>query len=125
MLFQMMTDRLFHNGAYNSMKYLANWNKYFYLFKQATLNVLPIDPVWRDEKAIPVNEKETFTFKDLGVSHGDDVRVFILVTVLSSFFFIRFSCFFIMKNHVFRQKSKLPTLKYSRDSIFLRCTTLL
>jgi hypothetical protein len=73
----MLTDRLFHNGAYNSMKYAVEWNKYFYLFKQPTLNVLPIDPIWRDDKALPVDEAGNFDFKDLGISHGDDVKILV------------------------------------------------
>jgi hypothetical protein len=69
----MMTDRLFHNGAYNCLRYLNDTKTFMYLFKQTTLNVLPVDPIWRDDRALPANQFGTFQFKDLGIAHGDDV----------------------------------------------------
>jgi hypothetical protein len=71
----MMTDRLFHSGAYNSLLYHAKRsNQYFYIFKADTLNVLPIDPIWKNQYGLLKDEQGKNAFKKLGIAHGDDVR---------------------------------------------------
>jgi hypothetical protein len=47
-----------------------------YLFKKITLNALPLDPIWRDDRALSVDQFGKFQYKDLGIAHGDDVSDF-------------------------------------------------
>jgi hypothetical protein len=71
----MMTDRYFHNGARNSLFFHAQReNQYFYIFKGQTLNVLPIDPIWKNRYGPMKDEQGNNAFKRLGIAHGDDVR---------------------------------------------------
>jgi hypothetical protein len=71
----MMTDRLFHNGAFKAIKYHSRRERqYFYLFKAQTLNVLPVDPIWKSDHFVPIDKNGGITYKKLGIAHGDDVR---------------------------------------------------
>jgi hypothetical protein len=67
----MMTDRLYHSGAYKTLKYSATDTNYFYYFAAKTLNALPNDPLWRDSTLVDMEN-----YKDLGVAPGDDVSKF-------------------------------------------------
>lgn len=90
----MMTDRLFHHGAYKALQLHAKKSDtYFYLFSMVTNNILPvIDPAWS-----PIDPRVLSRGLDgappgigpegsmLGISHGDDVRQLKLLRILSTF----------------------------------------